>query len=84
MMRQSFRLSCGGADRRCTFHSDNMHDMDWWMNALWSITPTVLIGILFAIILRLILRADRTERRVYDRMEAEERRRLGLPPQSES
>ncbi len=84
MMRQSFRLSCDSANRRRAFHSDNMHGMDWWMNALWSITPTVLIGILFAIILRLILRADRTERRVYDRMEAEERRRLGLPPQSES
>jgi len=58
--------------------------MEWWMNALWSITPTLLIGVLFAVILRLILRADRTERRIYDQMEAEERQRLGLPPQSES
>lgn len=50
------------------------------MNAVWSITPTVLIGIFFAVVLRLIFRADRTERRIYQQMEAEERARLGLPP----
>lgn len=49
------------------------------MNALWSITPTVLIGVFFAVILRLILRADRNERRIYREMEAQERERLGLP-----
>ena len=53
---------------------------DWWTNALWSITPTVLIGIFFFGVLRLILRADRTERRVYSKIEAEERARAGLPP----
>lgn len=53
------------------------------MNAIWSITPTVLIGVFFAVVLRLILRADRTERRVYQRMEAEERARLGLPPRND-
>lgn len=53
------------------------------MNAIWSITPTVLIGVFFAVVLRLILRADRTERRVYQRMEAEERARLGLPPRTD-
>ena len=52
---------------------------NWWVNALWSITPTVLIGVFFAVILRLILRADRNERRIYREMEAEERERLGLP-----
>ena len=46
---------------------------NWWVNALWSITPTVLIGIFFALVLRFILRADRTERRIYKEMEAEER-----------
>lgn len=54
------------------------------MNALWSVTPTVLIGIFFAVVLRLILRADRTERRVYERMEAEERAKLGLPPRADA
>lgn len=57
---------------------------DWWMNALWSITPTVLIGIFFFSVLRMILRADRTERRVYREIEAEERARLGLPARDEA
>ncbi len=55
---------------------------NWWVNALWSITPTALIGIFFAVILRLILRADRNERRIYREMEAQERERLGLPPRT--
>lgn len=55
----------------------------WWVNALWSITPTVLIGIFFFFVLRLILRADRTERRIYRDMEAAERARLGLPAREE-
>lgn len=60
-------------------------DMEnWWVNALWSITPTVLIGALFAIVLRFILRADRNERRVYREMEERERARLGLPPRDEA
>lgn len=49
------------------------------MNALWSITPTALIGLLFFVVLRFILRADRNERRIYNEMEAKERQRLGLP-----
>lgn len=57
---------------------------NWWVNAIWSITPTALIGLFFVIVLRFILRADRTERRIYKEMEAEERARLGLPPKSDS
>ena len=57
---------------------------NWWVNALLSITPTVLIGVFFAMILRLILRADRNERRIYRQMEADERERLGLPPRDNS
>lgn len=60
-------------------HMDN-----WWVNAIWSVTPTVLIGLFFFVVLRFILRADRTERRIYKEMEAEERERLGLPPKSDS
>lgn len=52
---------------------------NWWMNAIWSLTPTVLIGLFFWLVLRLILRADRTERRVYERINAEERAKAGLP-----
>lgn len=57
---------------------------NWWVNALWSITPTVLIGLLFALVLRVILRADRNERRIYREMEAKERERLGLPARDDS
>jgi len=57
---------------------------NWWLNALWSVTPTILIGVFFFVVLRLILRADRTERRIYKEMEAKERERLGLPPKSDS
>lgn len=53
------------------------------MNALWSITPTLLIGLIFWGVLRAILRADRTERRVYREIENEERRRVGLPIREE-
>ena len=53
--------------------------MDYfWLNALWSVTPTVLLGLLFWLIIRSILRSDRTEREVYARMEAEERAKRGL------
>lgn len=49
------------------------------MNAVWSLTPTVLIGLFFWLVLRLIIRADRTERRVYQEIEDEERAKAGLP-----
>ncbi|MGO4784934.1 hypothetical protein [Cryobacterium sp. W22_MBD10_FK3] len=51
---------------------------DLWANALYSLAPTVLVGVLFWIIMRAIIRADRTERNAYARVEAEERARLGL------
>ena len=52
---------------------------DFWANALFSVTPTILIGLVFWFILRAIIRADRTERKVYSQIEAEERARRGLP-----
>lgn len=55
-----------------------------WLNAVWSLTPTVVIGLMFFFILRLILRADRIERRIYKEMEAEERARVGLPPKEDA
>lgn len=51
---------------------------NFWLNALWSLTPTVLLGLLFWFIIRSILRADRTERETYSRLEAEERAKRGL------
>lgn len=49
------------------------------MNAVWSLTPTVFIGLFFWLVMRLILRADRTERRVFQEIENEERLKAGLP-----
>ena len=56
---------------------------NWWTNAVWSLTPTVLIGLFFWLVLRLILRADRTERRIYREIENEERAKAGLPARDE-
>jgi hypothetical protein len=44
----------------------------------WALLPTVVVSILFFYILRSIIRADRTERRAYDRIEAEQRAKRGL------
>lgn len=54
----------------------------WLANALWSLAPTVFAGIVLFVLLRAIFRADRTERREYAKIEAEERAKLGLPPKS--
>lgn len=48
---------------------------NWWLNALWSVTPTALFGLLIWYIMRSIIRADRVERKVAARIEAEERAR---------
>ncbi|MGO2111097.1 MAG: hypothetical protein ACTH31_05740 [Pseudoclavibacter sp.] len=52
--------------------------MDFLGNAIWSVTPTILIGGLFWVILRHLINADRTERRTHAQIEREERERLGL------
>jgi len=56
---------------------------DFWANAIFSITPTLLIGLIFWFIMRSILRADRTERDTLKKYEAEERERRGLPPKKD-
>jgi hypothetical protein len=53
---------------------------NYWLNALWSLIPTVLIGVVFYFVMRGIIRADRSERAAYADIEAAERTRLGLPP----
>ncbi len=51
-----------------------------WVAVVWSLLPTVVVLGLFWFVLRGILRMDRTERRVYAKIEAEERAKRGLPP----
>ncbi|MET0479965.1 MAG: hypothetical protein ABWY23_05140 [Mycetocola sp.] len=57
---------------------------NYWLNALWSIIPTALLGVIFWYIMRSIIRADRHERAAYSELEAAERSRLGLPPAQNS
>jgi hypothetical protein len=52
---------------------------EFWANAIFSLIPTIAIGLIFWFTLRGILRADRTERKVYADIEAEERARAGMP-----
>lgn len=53
------------------------------MNALWSLTPTVVIGTFFGFIVRACIVGDRNERKMHAQVEAEERARMGLPPRPE-
>ena len=53
---------------------------DFWANAVFSVTPTLIIGLIFWFALRAIMRADRTERSELEKYEAEERARRGLAP----
>jgi len=55
---------------------------NWWVNALWSVTPTAILGVLFWLIIRSILRADRSERDEFAKIEAQERAKRGLPGQT--
>ncbi len=47
--------------------------LEWLGDFGMSIIPPVLMGILFYVVMRGIFRADATERKVYARIEAEER-----------
>ena len=49
--------------------------MDWsiFWDAFLSLVPPLFVGALFWIMMRSILRADRTERKVYAQIEAEMR-----------
>ena len=53
---------------------------DFWGNAIFSLVPTVLFGLVFWFILRSIIRSDRNERAAYAKVEAEERAKLAARP----
>ena len=52
---------------------------NFWANAIFSVTPTIIMGLIFWFILRAILRADRSERDSFAKIEREERLKRGLP-----
>ena len=47
-----------------------------WGGIVFALTPTICLGLLFWFVIRAILRMDRTERKVYAQIEAEERAKL--------
>lgn len=49
---------------------------DWWLNALWSVTPTLIIGAFFGLIIAAAINADRKTRRDRAAVEREERARF--------
>lgn len=57
---------------------------EYWANALFSLIPTLLVGAIFWFVMRAIFRADRTERKVYAQVEAEERARMGMPAKADA
>ncbi len=56
---------------------------NFWLNALYSVTPTAILGVVFWLVMRSIFRADRGEREAYTKIEREEKRKRGLPNQGE-
>jgi hypothetical protein len=52
---------------------------EYWANAVFSLVPTLIVGLIFWFVMRAIFRADRTERSVFAKVEAEERARMDLP-----
>jgi len=46
---------------------------EFWANAIFSVVPTLLFGLLFWFVFRAIIRSDSTERAAAARVEAEER-----------
>lgn len=43
---------------------------------IFALTPTIVVGLIFWFVMRAIVRADRTERAAYAKVEAEERARF--------
>ena len=53
---------------------------NFWVAAIWSLIPTIVVLGLLIFILRSVVHMDRNERRTYAKVEAEERAKRGLPP----
>jgi len=48
----------------------------FWGNAVFSVVPTIVVGLIFWFAMRAIVRADRSERETFSEVEAEERARI--------
>ena len=56
---------------------------NYWLNALYSLIPTVFLGLIFWFIMRAIIHSDRNERKAYSAIEAEEREKLAAAQRTE-
>jgi flagellar biosynthesis/type III secretory pathway M-ring protein FliF/YscJ len=56
---------------------------DLWGGIIWSVAPTIIVGLIFWFVIRMIVRADRDERKAYSRIEAEERAKVAAEQQAE-
>ena len=59
-----------------------MNMENFWFNAIFSVTPTIGVGLIFWFVMRAIIHSDRNERKTYGRIEAEERARLQVKKES--
>jgi hypothetical protein len=57
---------------------------EYWGAVIWGLIPTIVVAGLLVFVLRSIIRMDRTERKVYAKVEAEERRKRGLPARDDA
>lgn len=46
---------------------------EFWTNAIFSVVPTIAVGLIFWFVMAAIMRSDRTERNSYAKIEAQER-----------
>ena len=53
------------------------------INTLLGFIPPILVGGVFWLVMRSIFRADKTERKVWNEIENEERIKAGLPPKKD-
>ena len=59
-----------------------MNMENFWFNAIFSVTPTIGVGLIFWFVMHAIIHADRNERKTYARIEAEERAKLQVKKES--
>ena len=57
---------------------------NYWLNALYSLIPTVFLGFIFWFIMRAIIHSDRNERKAYSKIEAQERAKLAAVKQPQA
>ena len=49
---------------------------EYWANAFFSLLPSIAVGLIFMLVIRGIMHADRNERKVYEAVKREELSRM--------